>query len=239
MEMIMRKSNDRLKTNIDWLKSFHTFSFAEHYDPNWMGFRNLRVINDDYIEAGQGFPFHPHRNMEIITFMLNGSLRHKDSLGNDMAITPGEIQVMSAGSGIIHSEYSENNEGEDLVHLLQIWILPKAHNIKPRYDQKQIRSNSEKNFLKVIATDDESDKETMFINANATLWQGSFEGSFSQSFSPKSRKNLWIHVYEGEVLIDGNKLVSGDSMGVLNLEKELVFSNDTQKKTEFLIFELE
>jgi redox-sensitive bicupin YhaK (pirin superfamily) len=239
MQTILRKSNDRLQTKISWLESYHTFSFGEHYDPKWMGFSNLRVINDDYIEANQGFPFHPHKNMEIITFMLNGSLRHKDSLGNNMSITPGELQVMSAGTGITHSEFSENNENSDRVHLLQIWIMPKENNISPRYDQKFIRNSAEKNFLKIIASDDQNLESAMFINANAHIWQGSMEENTTFEFSAKSRKNLWIHVYEGSVNILENTLSSGDALGVVSADQSFKISNNSKAKTEFLIFELE
>lgn len=237
MKTILRKSNDRLKTKIDWLESYHTFSFGEHYDPNWMGFRNLRVINDDYIEGGQGFPFHPHRNMEIVTFMLNGTLRHQDSLGNNMAITPGELQVMSAGSGIIHSEYSENKANDDRVHLLQIWLLPKEHNIKPRYDQKQILSGESTNFLKPIASDVVEGSDVMMINTDATIYQGSLESGFEKKFNPLKHKNLWIHVFEGSVLVNDIELNSGDAVGIMELDRELTFKGN-KSKASFLVFEL-
>ncbi len=236
MKTILRKANDRLKTKIDWLESYHTFSFGEHYDASWMGFRNLRVINDDYIEGGQGFPFHPHRNMEIVTFMLNGTLRHQDSLGNNMKITPGELQVMSAGSGIIHSEYSENNENDERVHLLQIWLLPKEHNIKPRYDQKQILNGEASNFLKPIASDVVEGNDVMMINADATIYQGSMEAGVEKKFSPIKNKNLWVHVFAGSLYLNDQLLKSGDSIGIVELDSEITFKADSN--TSFLVFEL-
>lgn len=236
MKTILRKANDRLKTKIDWLESYHTFSFGEHYDPNWMGFRNLRVINDDYIEGGRGFPFHPHRNMEIVTFMLNGTLRHQDSLGNNIKITPGELQVMSAGSGIIHSEYSENNENDERVHLLQIWLLPKEHNIKPRYDQKQILNGEASNFLKPIASDVVEGNDVMMINADATIYQGSMDAGVEKKFSPIKNKNLWVHVFAGSLYLNDQLLKSGDSIGIVELDSEITFKADSD--TSFLVFEL-
>ena len=235
MKTIIRKSNERLVTNIDWLKSYHTFSFGEHYDPNWMGFRNLRVINDDYIEPNQGFPFHPHRNMEIITFMLNGKLEHQDSLGNKSIIEPGELQVMSAGRGIIHSEFSKSDNG--LVHLLQIWILPKEQNITPRYDQKQILNHSLKNCISLIASDDPKDLEVMAINANAKIWKANLENISTINFTPSHYQNLWIHVFKGSVSVNDQRLEEGDSLGILDVNHELIFKN--LDKADFLIFELE
>lgn len=235
MKTIIRKANDRLVTNIDWLKSYHTFSFGEHYDPNWMGFRNLRVINDDYIEPNQGFPFHPHRNMEIITFMLNGKLEHQDSLGNKAIIEPGELQVMSAGRGIIHSEFSKSDNG--LVHLLQIWILPKEQNINPRYDQKLILNQNETQFIKLIASDDLKDSGSMTINASAKIWQGKLESNSSETFTSSHYKNLWIHVFKGSISIDEQVFESGDAIGILDLNQSIQIKSLSQ--SEFLIFELD
>jgi redox-sensitive bicupin YhaK (pirin superfamily) len=238
MKIIIRKSNERLQTQISWLKSFHTFSFGEHYDPNWMGYKNLRVINDDYIEPNQGFPFHPHKNMEIITFMLNGKLLHQDSLGNKSTIEPGELQVMSAGRGIIHSEFSKSETG--LVHLLQIWIEPNQQNINPRYDQKQILKNSENNFLKVIACQDSKHfPDAMLLNANSYIWQGSYSENFELEFSPHYYKNIWIHVFQGNIEIANNSLFAGDAVAFSDINQKIHFKNVSNNPVGFLIFELE
>jgi redox-sensitive bicupin YhaK (pirin superfamily) len=238
MKTIIRKSNERLQTQISWLKSFHTFSFGEHYDPNWMGFKNLRVINDDYLEPNQGFPFHPHKNMEIVTFMLNGKLLHQDSLGNKSTIEPGELQVMSAGKGIIHSEFSKSETGR--VHLLQIWIEPNQQNLNPRYEQKQILNNSENNFLKVIAGQDINHfPDAMLLNANSFIWQGSYNENFEIEFSPHLYKNLWIHVFQGDIQISNTSLFSGDAIAFSDLNQNIIIKNASNNPVGFLIFELE
>ncbi len=237
MEVKLRKADDRLRTHKDWLISYHTFSFGEHHDPNWMSFKNLRVLNDDYIQSGQGFPFHPHRNMEIITFMLSGTLRHKDSLGNDIVINSGELQVMSAGTGIIHSEHSENSTNNASTHLLQIWLLPKEHNIKPRYEQRQILNGTTKNFLRPIASDTINDSNIMPINSEATIYYGTLESGIEKDFCFYKNKNLWVHVFQGKLLVNDYELFSGDSMGIIELNQDIKFKGNNSSAS-FLIFEL-
>lgn len=147
--MIIRKAEERGHNVISWLDSWHSFSFGHYYDPKWQGFNGLLVVNEDFIAPSMGFGMHPHRDMEILTFVISGELRHEDSMGNLGIIRPGEIQVMSAGTGIYHSEY--NNRQTDRTHLLQIWVLPDRKNHKPRYDQKTVFNAEDMNFLKVIA----------------------------------------------------------------------------------------
>src|SRR3954462_7721552 len=148
----LRKASDRFHTNIDWLDSWHTFSFADHYDPQHMGFSALRVINDDTVQAGQGFGEHPHRDMEILSYVLSGSLAHKDSSGGGGVIRPGDLQRMSAGSGVVHSEY--NASGKEPVHFLQIWLLPEKRGVQPGYEQKTFPASDRSGKLRLLASRD-------------------------------------------------------------------------------------
>jgi redox-sensitive bicupin YhaK (pirin superfamily) len=167
----LRKSEDRGYADHGWLKSYHSFSFADYYDPEYMGWGNLRVINDDYIEAGGGFGDHPHRNMEIITYMLSGQLAHRDSLGNVEIINPGEVQRMSAGSLVVHSEF--NSANKVTTHLLQIWIEPNVINIEPSYEQKAIPQIKKEGKLALIASPD-AKNQSLLIHADASLYAGIF-----------------------------------------------------------------
>jgi redox-sensitive bicupin YhaK (pirin superfamily) len=232
---MMRPANERLLTNISWLKSYHTFSFGEHYDPKWMGFRNLRVINDDYIRPDSGFPFHPHKNMEIITFLMEGKLLHKDNLGNSFVIAPGELQVMSAGRGIIHSEEAVSETSQ--VHLLQIWIMPKEDNISPRYSQKNIQGILAHNSIGLIASGMPIENDSVMpINANANLWHGKFDGAFEYEFKKLTYSNLWLHMIDGEIEIENQVLRSGDAIGIEDAQTLTKIASNT--KAEFLLFEL-
>ena len=167
----LRKSEDRGYADHGWLKSYHSFSFADYYDPEYMGWGNLRVINDDYIEAGGGFGDHPHRNMEIITYVLSGQLAHKDSMGNVETINPGEVQRMSAGSLVVHSEF--NGATNATTHLLQIWIEPNVKNIEPSYEQKVIPQVKKEGKLALIASSNPKD-QSVLIHADASLYAGIF-----------------------------------------------------------------
>lgn len=228
MKTILRKSEARFLTQIDWLTSRHTFSFGEHYDPSWMGFFGLKVINDDWIRPNKGFPFHPHKNMEIITFMLQGKLRHKDSLDNNGLILPGEIQVMTAGTGIIHSEFCESDTDED-VHLLQIWVMPSIQNLKPSYGQNKILTNAL--GLSLVFSSDK---------APLNLWQGRLAMDSEMKFTPQKYQKIWIHMISGTLNLNEFELNEGDGLGLYEGIDGLVLKNtNSTKEVHFLLFELE
>jgi len=225
----LRKSNDRGFFNHGWLKSFHTFSFANYYDPAHMHFGNLRVINEDEIDGGTGFGKHPHDNMEIITYVTSGALSHQDSMNNSSTIFPGEVQIMSAGTGVFHSEF--NHEKNSKTHLLQIWILPKEKNIAPRYGQK---SFSKENEL-VLAVSGSGRDGSLQINQDAEIFVGKFSQEKTINFSAKKNRKIWIQLISGNIDVNGNKLEKGDGCAIQNEENlDLKIS----AKSEFLLFDL-
>lgn len=232
--MIIRKSKERGHNVISWLDSWHSFSFGHYYDPAWQGFNQLLVINEDYIAPSMGFGTHPHRDMEILTFVISGELRHQDSMGNLGIIKPGEIQVMSAGTGITHSEH--NNKNSDRTHLLQIWVLPSALNLKPRYDQKLVFNPNEFNFLKVIAVPFEKETEGVWLNAHSKFWLARYNRAESISFKPTLFLNYWIQVIKGNLTINDQNFSNGDAAGFISSEEikiEIATSG-----AEFLIIEV-
>ncbi|HEV7868967.1 MAG TPA: pirin family protein [Chthoniobacteraceae bacterium] len=204
----LRKSIDRGHAEHGWLDSYHTFSFADYYDPQWMGFRSLRVINDDLVMPRMGFGKHPHRDMEIITYILSGELAHEDSMGNGRVITPGEFQYMSAGTGVLHSE--QNPSGEEAVHLLQIWIEPDAKGVTPRYEEKSMKDAASGTFH--LVTSKGGRDGSMAIHQDADLWLGKVDADqeITHTFAPK--RHAWLHVAEGEVTLNGQTLAGGDAM---------------------------
>lgn len=232
--MIIRKANERGHNTISWLDSYHTFSFGHFYDPKWTNFNQLLVINDDTIAPGMGFGTHPHRDMEIITYVTDGELRHQDSMGSLGIITPGEIQVMSAGTGIAHSEY--NHQSDTPVHLFQIWVHPKAKNLKPRYDQKRVFSPEEMNFIKVIAAPDESDNVPVTLNADAQFWLGRYNRSETLIFAPRKFSQYWLQMVKGSLTINGQTFSTGDGAGFIDSERIELKMNDDG--AEFLIIEV-
>lgn len=234
--MLIRKSTERGHNIISWLNSWHSFSFGDYYDPKWQGFNQLLVINEDTIAPSMGFGTHPHRNMEILTYVISGELRHQDSMGNLGIIKPGEIQVMSAGTGITHSEY--NNKKTEQTHLLQIWVLPNAEGLKPRYDQQNVFDPNEYNFLKVIAApiDQNLKSSAVSLNANAQFWLGRYNQDESLSFRPKLFANFWLQLVKGELSIDGINFLAGDAVAFTkNEEIKIEVQNNG---AEFLIIEV-
>lgn len=209
--MLTRKSEERGHNVISWLDSYHSFSFGHYYDPKWQGFNDLLVINEDFIAPGMGFGTHPHRDMEILTFVINGELRHQDSMGNLGLIRPGEIQVMSAGTGIYHSEH--NNRMTDKTHLLQIWVLPNKQNHTPRYDQKAVFDTNEFNFMKVIAAPFKEESDGVHLNANAKFWLGRFNKAEEIHFKPTLFSHYWIQIIKGSMSINGQNYNAGDAVG--------------------------
>ncbi len=228
----IRKSDQRGAANHGWLKSFHTFSFANYYDPKHMHFGNLRVINEDYIAAGMGFGEHPHNNMEIITYVISGALSHKDSMGNSSTILPGEVQIMSAGTGVFHSEF--NHEKERETHLLQIWILPKVKEITPRYDQKSFTENF-KNSDFVLVVSGSGRDGSIQINQDAEIFSGKFSAGKDFEFTPNPKCKIWIQMISGKILVNGKAIETGDAVAVQD-EKEIKII--AEENSEFLFFDL-
>ncbi len=228
----IRKASDRGHANHGWLDTYHTFSFAGFYDPKFMGFRSLRVINDDTVAGGRGFGTHPHDNMEIITYILSGTLRHKDSMGHQQDIVPGEVQHMSAGTGIMHSEF--NPSPTEPVHLYQIWIEPKSESIKPAYHQTRFAPESRLNTLKLVASPDGADG-SIPINADARLFASTIGPGKSVSHTLGKGRHGWVQVLRGEGTLNGSKMGTGDGAAISD-ESALTVKAD--KEAEILLFDL-
>ena len=227
----LRKSNERGHVSHGWLDSYFTFSFADYYDPQWLGFRDLRVINDDLILPGMGFGTHPHRDMEIISYVLAGALAHKDSMGNGRTIGVGEFQYMSAGSGVEHSEY--NPSKTEATRLLQIWIKPDAKSVKPRYAERNF-TKSETGKLHIVASKT-GRAGSMEIHQDAELLLAKLDDGQVVKHSLAPNRHAWIHVAEGEVTINGQKLSGGDAVGV---SAESVLEIAATKPSQVLLFDL-
>jgi redox-sensitive bicupin YhaK (pirin superfamily) len=212
MKTIIHKSQSRGHANHGWLDSYHSFSFGEYYDAKKMQFGKLRVINDDFIAKGAGFGKHPHQNMEIITIMLSGTLKHEDSMGNAAEIKAGEIQVMSAGSGVFHSEFNAS-QSED-VNLFQIWILPNRLNVEPRYDQKTIKDLAKPNELYQILSPNQGD-QGVWIHQDAWFFLGEFDDKKEISYQLKKPGNvIYILVIEGSLNLENQELTKRDAIGI-------------------------
>jgi hypothetical protein len=229
--MKLRKANERGHAEHGWLDTYHTFSFADYYDPQWMGFRSLRVINDDLVMPGMGFGTHPHRDMEIITYVLSGALEHKDSMGNGRVIRPGEVQYMSAGSGVQHSEF--NPSKDEAVHLLQIWIQPDSKGLKPRYAEKSI-AKAPTGTLRLVTSKTGRD-DSIAIHQDADLWLGKFQPGERATHKLANGRNAWVHVAEGEVSLNGKTLVGGDAAAVSD---EGALELNAAKPSQVLLFDL-
>jgi redox-sensitive bicupin YhaK (pirin superfamily) len=206
--MKLRKANERGHANHGWLNTFHTFSFAGYYDPEHMGFRSLRVINDDTVKPGAGFGMHPHRDMEIITYVLDGALEHKDSMGNGRVIRPGEFQYMAAGTGVQHSEFNPSDRQD--VHLLQIWIQPDRKGVKPAYAERSFAA-VESGRLHLVTSRSGRDG-SMAINQDADLFLGRLAEGERVAHEFKPGRHAWLHVAEGRVRVNGQSLDAGDAV---------------------------
>ena len=225
----LRKANERGHANHGWLDSWHTFSFANYYDEQFMGFSALRVINEDFIAAGQGFGTHPHKDMEILTYVLNGTVEHKDSMGNMEQIPAGEFQIMSAGTGIRHSEYNPDSENE--LHLYQIWIMPEETDIEPRYEQKRFDSNNGKQL--VLSPD--AREGSLKVHQDMHLWRWALRANEEQSHDIADKRVMWIQVVKGTVEINGQKATTSDGLAIWQ-ENHLVIKAD--EDSEILLFDL-
>jgi quercetin 2,3-dioxygenase len=227
----IRKANDRGHADHGWLNSYHTFSFANYHDPKWMGFRDLRVINDDTVAGGGGFGRHPHQNMEIISYVLAGELEHRDSMGNGRIIKPGEFQYMAAGTGVLHSE--ANPSPDKPVHFLQIWILPDKAGAKPAYGEKAC-SNAAPGTLTLVASKSGRDG-SIGINQDADLWLAKFSGGETVVHELKTGRHAWVQVAEGGVKLNGTLLGAGDGVAV---SKESKLELTGAGKAQVLLFDL-
>ena len=204
----LRKSEERGHANHGWLDSYHSFSFADYYDPKHMGFGPLRVINEDRVDAGSGFGAHGHRNMEIISYVLDGELAHKDSMGNGSVIRPGDVQRMSAGRGVMHSEY--NHAADRRTHFLQIWIEPNVYGTEPGYEEKYFAPEEKHGRLRLIASPDGADG-SVSIHQDAKVYAGLFDGAESARLALPAGRRAYVHVARGEVSVNGVKLAAGDA----------------------------
>ncbi|MDJ0595561.1 MAG: pirin family protein [Pleurocapsa sp. MO_226.B13] len=229
----VRSAQDRGNPNFGWLDSRHTFSFGSYYDPNHMGFSSLRVINEDKVKPGQGFGTHGHRDMEIISYVLEGELAHKDSIGNGSVIRPGDVQRMSAGTGIAHSEFNASNA--DPVHFLQIWILPERGGIKPSYEQKHFDVAERQGKLRLVASPDGKD-DSVTIHQDAYLYVATLNNGDRVNYSANSNRSLWIQVATGGIEVNGRVLNGGDGAAITE-ETKISFSATTDN-TEILLFDL-
>jgi redox-sensitive bicupin YhaK (pirin superfamily) len=227
----LRKSNERGHAGHGWLESYHTFSFADYYDPQWMGFRSLRVINDDIVMPHGGFGTHPHRDMEIITYVLSGQLAHRDSMGNGRVITPGEFQYMSAGTGVQHSEM--NPSGAEAVHLLQIWIVPDAKGVTPRYAEKSMK-DAAPGVLHLVTSKSGRDG-SIAIHQDADLYLGKLEAGQSLTHPLAPGRHAWLHVAEGELSLNGHTLTAGDAAAIAD---EGAIALRGAKASQVLLFDL-
>jgi redox-sensitive bicupin YhaK (pirin superfamily) len=225
----VRPKDERGHANHGWLDSHHTFSFADYHDPEHMGFHELRVINDDRVAPGHGFGTHPHRDMEIISYVLEGALEHKDSMGTGSVIRPGDVQRMSAGTGVRHSEH--NASKTEPVHFLQIWIQPEKSGIEPGYEQKTFTREEKKGRLRVVASPDGRDG-SVTIHANTVVYAGIFDAGDAAELSTK---NAWVHVARGKVRVNGRELEDGDGAA---LEGEGAVKIVGTSGGEVLVFDL-
>jgi redox-sensitive bicupin YhaK (pirin superfamily) len=207
--MELRAASDRGHAKHGWLESYHSFSFADYHDPRHMGYSVLRVINEDRVQPGSGFGTHSHRDMEIITYVLEGALGHKDSIGNASTIAPGDVQRMSAGTGVRHSEYNHDEAG--VTHFLQIWILPKSVGIPPSYEQKHFPAEEKRGRLRLVVSPDGRDG-SVSMHQDALLYAGLFDGAESARLEIGPRRKAYVHVARGRVLVNGQRLAAGDAL---------------------------
>lgn len=234
MKQIFYPANERGTNDLGWLKAKFSFSFASYYNPEKVHFGTLRVLNDDIIAGGAGFGRHPHDNMEIITIPLAGALEHKDSMGNVGVITAGEVQVMSAGTGVEHSEY--NHSKTEAANTLQIWLFPKVRNIGPRYDQKNFKDKLKLNQLTTLVSPEKNNNDTLWINQDATFSMGSFEAKKKIKYEIKTPGNgVYIFVLDGSMKINGQALNKRDALGVYDTDSITI---ETQADSQLLIMDI-
>lgn len=230
--LIHRKANDRGHADFGWLNSRHSFSFGQYYDPNHMGFGALRVINDDRVAGGAGFDTHGHKDMEIFSYVLEGALAHRDSLGSGSVIRPGDVQLMSAGTGIRHSEF--NASKEDPVHFLQIWVMPEKQGLKPAYAEKHFPEAERRNRLKLIVSPDGRDG-SLKIHQDAAIHAGVLEEGASLKETLKPERRYWLQVAKGALDINGETVAEGDGLAVVDEDSLAI---QAKVRSEILLFDL-
>ena len=230
--IVPRRSTERGHASHGWLESFHTFSFADYYDPAHMGFRSLRVINEDYVQPARGFAPHSHRDMEIVTYVLDGALQHRDSMGNGEIVRPGEVQRMTAGTGVTHSEF--NASQSELVHLLQIWILPDRPNLQPSYEQTAFPESDHRNEL-VLAASRDGRSGSVTIHQDAELLLARLDPGRSVTHALGAGRGAWVHVARGAIELDGQKLAAGDAAAVTDARGVTLTA---QERADVLLFDL-
>jgi len=228
----VRKSQERGYADHGWLRSFHSFSFAGYYDPAYMGWGNLRVINEDRVAAGAGFGTHGHRDMEIISYVLSGELAHKDSMGNVESIPPGDVQRMSAGRGVMHSEF--NHKPDQTTHFLQIWIEPNVRGIAPGYEQKAFADAEKRGRLRLVASPDGAEGSVL-VHADARLYAGLLDGEEKADLALDPERKSYVHLVKGELEVNGTKLATGDAALI---ERESQLTLGAGKNAEVLVFDL-
>ena len=228
----IRKAEERGHFNFGWLDTNHTFSFGEYYDPRFMGFRDLRVINEDRVAPGRGFPTHPHRNMEIISYVLEGGLEHRDSMGTGSVIRPGEVQRMSAGTGVTHSEY--NHSRSEPVHFLQIWIIPNQTGIRPGYEQKTFGDEEKRGKLRLIASPD-GDQGSVTIHQDAKVYATRLEAGEEVVYEIRPGRHAWVQIARGAAEVNGQLLGQSDGAAV---SEEQTLTIVGKERAEVLVFDL-
>jgi quercetin 2,3-dioxygenase len=228
----IRRSNERGYADHGWLKSFHSFSFADYFDPEHVEFGPLRVINEDRVDPGQGFGTHSHRDMEIISYVLSGELAHKDSMGNGSTIRPGDVQRMSAGSGVRHSEFNPSKDKP--VHFLQIWIQPDRQHIEPSYEEKSFSTEEKRGRLRVIASPSRADGSVL-IHQDATVYAGLFDGAEQAVLNVAAGRRQYVHVARGSIVANGSKLTAGDA---LKLTDTTQLTLNGGQDAEVIVFDL-
>jgi redox-sensitive bicupin YhaK (pirin superfamily) len=228
----IRRSNERGYADHGWLKSFHTFSFADYFDPNHVEYGPLRVINEDRVAPGAGFGTHAHRDMEIVSYVLEGQLAHKDSIGNGSTIRPGDVQCMSAGTGVRHSEF--NPSSTDGVHFLQIWIQPSARNLEPSYEEKRFAPEEKRGRLRLIASPDRAEGSVL-IHQDARVYAGLFDGAEQATLAIGAGRRAYVHVARGSVQVNGSALATGDALKLTDAQ-QLVLDHGVD--AEVIVFDL-
>ena len=228
----VRKADERGHFDHGWLNTYHTFSFSDYYDPNHMEFRQLRVINEDEVHGGKGFGTHGHKDMEIVTYVLAGALEHKDSMGNGSVMRPGDVQRMSAGTGVTHSEY--NHSKDELVHLLQIWITPSKRNLPPSYEQKTFTEEEKSGKLRLIASPDGQDG-SVTIHQDARVYASILEAGQTLQYELAPNHHAWLQVAGGSIVVNNEPLKHGDGVAI---SKETTLTIVGQENAEILLFDL-
>jgi quercetin 2,3-dioxygenase len=230
--MTVRSASARGHAQHGWLDSYHSFSFADYYDPAWMGWGNLRVINEDRIAPGTGFGTHGHRDMEIVSYVLSGALAHQDSMGNGTSIPPGDVQRMSAGSGVRHSEY--NHAPDATTHFLQIWIEPNERGIAPGYEQKSFAEADKRGALRLVASPD-GDQGSVTLHADARIYSGLFDGSETATLALQPGRKAYVHLVRGALSVNGQRLRTGDALAMADETAVQLADGD---QAEVLVFDL-